>query len=99
MTNSGTFEAPGNTVSVIDTATNTVLTTITVGRAPNGVAITPNGTRVYVANQRDDNVSVIDTAINTVIDTVSVGDRPLSVAITPDGTRAYVTNAGDDTVS
>ena len=36
-----------NTVSVIDTATHTVLATIPVGAVPVGVAITPDGTRAY----------------------------------------------------
>jgi YVTN family beta-propeller protein len=39
-----------NTVSVIDTAGNTVVATIPVGDNPNGVAITPDGTRAYVTN-------------------------------------------------
>lgn len=97
--NTGTFEDRGNTVSVIDTATDTVIATITVGDAPNGVAITANGTRVYVANLGSDTVSVIDTAINTVIDTVPVGNGPISVAIIPNGTSAYITNVIDNTIS
>lgn len=40
-----------NTVSVIDTATNAVVATVTVGAGPSGVAVNPAGTRVYVANQ------------------------------------------------
>ena len=40
----------GNTVSVIDTATNTVVSTIPVGTCPQGVAVNPAGTRVYVTN-------------------------------------------------
>ncbi|WP_103108862.1 YncE family protein [Brevibacillus reuszeri] len=94
VTNSGTLEALGNTVSVINTATDTVIATVTVGNAPIGAAITPNGRRVYVPNQFDGTVSVIDTATNTSIATIPVGIRPLLVAITADGTRAYVTNAG-----
>ena len=38
-----------NTVSVIDTATNTVTATVPVGSYPIGVAVTPDGTKVYVA--------------------------------------------------
>ena len=59
-----------NTVSVIDTATNTVLVTIPVGQFPSGVAVTPDGKRAYVANQNTNNVSVIDAATNTVAATV-----------------------------
>ncbi len=40
----------GNTVSVIDTATNTAVATVTVGTAPIGVAVTPDGQHVYVVS-------------------------------------------------
>jgi YVTN family beta-propeller protein len=46
-----------NTVSVIGTASNTVVATIAVGGGPFGVAITPDGTRAYVANLFDNTVS------------------------------------------
>ncbi len=38
------------TVSVIDTAANTVAATIAVGYAPHGVAVNAGGDRIYVAN-------------------------------------------------
>ena len=84
MTNQG-----HGTVSVIDTLTNAVVDTITVGESPWGIAITPDGKRAYVANQSG-TISVIDTSTNTVIDTIIDTDGPFGVAITPDGTRAYV---------
>ncbi|MDP4510311.1 YncE family protein [Nonomuraea turcica] len=87
------------TVSVINTATNTVIDTIPVGAQPAAVAITPNGTRAYVANFNSSNVSMINTATNTVIDTIPVGALPFGVAITPNGTRAYVANFGSNNVS
>ncbi len=64
-----------NTVSVIDTATNTVTATIPVGIDPYGVAVTPDGSKVYVANVGSNTVSVIDTATNTVTATIPVGSR------------------------
>ena len=74
-----------NTVSVIDTATNTVVgLPIPVGNAPETLAVTPNGTKVYVTNVGDNTVSVIKTATNTVVATVPAGGGP--VAVTPDGT-------------
>ena len=79
-----------NTVSVIDTATNTVVATIPVGAVPVGVAITPDGTRAYVTNAGDNTVLVIDTATNTVVASIPAAN-PQEVAITPDGTRAYAT--------
>ena len=38
-------------MSVIATATNTVTATIPVGVGPAGVAVSPDGSKVYVANQ------------------------------------------------
>src|SRR6266480_3375071 len=88
-----------STVSVIDTASNTVTATVTVGGSPNGVAVTPDGAHVYVANISDGTVSVIATATNTVSATVTVGVAPISVAVTPDGAHVYVANFNDNTVS
>jgi YVTN family beta-propeller protein len=86
------------TVSVIDTASNTVTATVSVGTFPNGVAVTPDGARVYVANIFGNSVSVIDTATN-IVTTVPVGPFPFGVAVSPDGARVYVANEGDGTVS
>ncbi|MDX3853666.1 Ig-like domain repeat protein, partial [Streptomyces sp. AK02-01A] len=88
-----------NTVSVIDTVTNTVTATIPVGSAPFGVVVTPDGLFVYVTNSGDDTVSVISTATNTVTATIPVGSVPLEVTVTPNGLFAYVANSGGDTVS
>ena len=40
-----------NTVSVIDTVRNTVTATIPVGGEPEGVTVTPDGSKVYVADE------------------------------------------------
>jgi len=79
-----------NTVSVIDTATNTVSATIPIG-ASLGVAVTPDGSKVYVANVGAGAVSVIDTATNSVIATIPV--NAFGVAVSPDGSKVYVTNS------
>lgn len=94
VTNTGS-----NTVSVINTATNSVTTNVPVGDHPSDIAVTPDGTKVYVANWQGNTVSVIDTTTNTVVSTVPVGITPLGVALTPDGTKAYVTNAESDNIS
>ena len=92
-----------NTVSVVATASNTVTATITDPNfsGPIGVAVAPDGSRVYVANYgsgKGDTVSVIATASNTVTATITVGGLPVGVAVTPDGSHVYVTNE-DGTVS
>ena len=75
-------EASDN-VSVINTATNTVVATVTVGNAPFGVAITPDGAFAHVTNAGSGSVSVIKTTTKTVMATVTVGTEPVGVAITP----------------
>jgi YVTN family beta-propeller protein len=89
----------GNSVSVINTATNTVTTTIPVGINPYFAAVTPNGAYVYVTNSGGNSVSVISTATNTVTATIPVGPDPFGVAVTPNGAYVYVTNYGGYTVS
>ncbi|MGH3578354.1 MAG: YncE family protein, partial [Mycobacterium sp.] len=88
-------DTPG-TVSVIATASNTVVATVPVGNGPVGVAVTPDGKHAYVANISDGTVSVIDTATNTVLAgpgfPIPVGTGPVAIAVTPDGKHAYVVN-------
>jgi YVTN family beta-propeller protein len=85
-------------VSVINTATNSVISTIPVGSSPESVAVRPDGTQLYVTSQGG-TVSVIDTAINTATSTVYVGNDPVGVAVSSDGAYAYVTNESSSTVS
>jgi len=92
------YVVTGGGVSVIDTATNTVVgSPIPIGTETFGlfigIAITPNGRSVYVANSGSGTVSVIATASNTVVDTIPVGTSPSGIAITPDGTHAYVVDS------
>lgn len=84
-------------VSVIDTATNTVVADIGMP-TPAGVAISPDGGRAYVTSQVVlGTVTIIDTATNTVIGSpIAVGFTPGRPAITPDGTSVYVPNFSSD---
>jgi YVTN family beta-propeller protein len=58
---------------------------------PVGVAVSPNGARVYVTNPESDEVSVINTATNAVT-TIAVGPEPTGVAVTPSGSYVFVSN-------
>lgn len=79
----------GSTVSVISTVTNTVIATIPTesGRA----AITPDGSRLYVASFSG-TITIIDTATNTVSRTIPTGGSLSGIAIMPDGTRALISD-------
>ncbi len=86
--------ADSDDVTVIDAATNLVVTTITVGDEPRNPAVSPDGTRVYVPNRHDDNVTVINGVTNTVITTINDADfdEPYGAAVSPNGQRVYVVN-------
>jgi YVTN family beta-propeller protein len=88
----------GNTVSVIDTATKqvTTLTVGAVGAGPMGVAVSPDGTRLWVANSLAHTVAIVDTSTNTVVKTIPLPSGAGYVAFSPDGHQAYITN-GDAT--
>lgn len=71
-------------VSVIDTASNSVTASISVGIFSYGIVITPDGTRAYFTNPSRDGVAAIDTATNTLIgDFIPVGRCPIGIAIMP----------------
>jgi len=90
----------GDTVSVIDTSTNTVTgSPITVGGYPYDVVITPDGAFAYVSNSDSATVSVIDTTQGAVVATIPVGSGPYGMAISPDGSLVYVANFNGPSVS
>jgi YVTN family beta-propeller protein len=71
-----------NSVSVLDTASNTIVKTVLVGTSPAGLAVTPDGAHVYVSNQGSNSVSVLDTASDTVVATIPV-ITPSAISIIP----------------
>jgi YVTN family beta-propeller protein len=73
----------GNTVAVIDTATDRVSATIAVGRRPWGLALSPDGATLYSANGASNDVSVIDVAARRERTRIKVGDGPWGVAVGP----------------
>jgi YVTN family beta-propeller protein len=68
-------------VSVIDTASDSVVATVAVGQRPWNMALTPDGRKLYVACGRSGSVSVIDTERNLKLTDIGVGKLPWGVAI------------------
>jgi len=81
----------GGGISVIDLATLTITRTITVGKDPRGIAITPDGRRLVAADQADADVSIVDTETGRILHRVAVGKNAEFVRIDPQGHFAYVT--------
>src|SRR5437588_10648983 len=60
--------------------------------------VSPDGTRLLVANADNGSVSVVDTAARKVLHEVSVGDKPEGVTWIGPGPLAAVTVYNDDRV-
>jgi DNA-binding beta-propeller fold protein YncE len=94
---------PSDKLHVIDLEANPprVIDTLTVGRQPSGMAISPDGRLAIVANRAETSVSVLSIAGKQVRfeGTVETGDQVTHVAFTPDGKRAMINKASTDQVS
>jgi YVTN family beta-propeller protein len=80
-------------VAVLDTLTNEVVKTIGV-TAPDGLVLTPDGKKVYVASGDTGSVKVIATDTDSIVTSIDVGAKPAGLAITPDGRRLVVSVGG-----
>jgi YVTN family beta-propeller protein len=66
-------------------------------KTPLNLALSPDGTELYVACEASNTVIVVDVASHTVAAEIETGGQPTDVAFSPDGSFAYVTNRLDDT--
>ncbi|MDL5158960.1 Ig-like domain-containing protein [Actinomycetospora termitidis] len=84
----------GNTLTVIDTTTGTVIATPPVGQVVTGMLTSPDGRRLYVTTITNGyNVLVFDTSTNSLLQTIPIGGGAMrDMAISPDGTRVYIAN-------
>lgn len=81
-----------DSVAVLDIGAHTLAgLPISVGGAPVGLAIAPDGATAFVANHDDATVSVIDTRTRQQDTPIDLGGaKPTAIAMSPDGGRIYV---------
>ncbi|MFL6469887.1 MAG: beta-propeller fold lactonase family protein [Nitrososphaeraceae archaeon] len=96
--------ADADKVSIIDTSTDKVIDTVSVGKKPLAITYNPNNNHVYVANTFSDTVSVIDTLRNNnIISNIAVGHFPgnssSGIAYNSNNDNIHVANIGSDSVS
>jgi len=89
--------SPG-TVAVTSAATNTLVTTISVGDVSEydlkGLAYDSGTGEIFASNDLSSNVSVISTATDKVVDTINLPDQdPRAVAYDPGTHQIFVANA------
>src|SRR5580765_2671994 len=78
-------------IGVVDIKEGKLLTVLKSGTDPEQVAVSKDGSRVFVANEDAGQLTAIDTADGKGADTFKVGDEPEGVTVTPDGKQVYVT--------
>jgi len=80
----------GDTIDVVDSATNKVVQVIRGIELPHGVNFSPDGTRVYVSNESESVLDVVDRASGQITNKVELSARPNNITITKDGRRVFV---------
>jgi cysteine-rich repeat protein/YVTN family beta-propeller protein len=82
-------DSPARFVSVMETATFTVPTTLALSTSSaREIAVHPDGTRAYVTGSVE--LAVIHTTTDTLATEVALGGDLIGVAVHPDGDRLYV---------
>lgn len=99
--------AAEGSVMVIDPVKDRAVREIVVGRHASGLAASPDGRYICVANANEDTVSVIDSKRDAVVETISTrpaadllfGSAPNAIAFGGDGKTLYVSNGTNNAVA
>ena len=85
----------GASISVINSQTNKLETTIDVGQQPRGIGLSPDRSELYVALGKEDKIVVIDPVSLKILRDLDSGDDPEAFAIHPNG-NLYISNEEDN---
>ncbi|PYQ54914.1 MAG: hypothetical protein DMF78_04080, partial [Acidobacteria bacterium] len=85
-------------IGVVDAAALKLVRMIPVGTDPEQLALSKDGTRLFVSNEDAATASVVALPSGQVAATVKVGGEPEGVEVRPDGAVVYVTSEEDGEV-
>jgi YVTN family beta-propeller protein len=80
----------GDTVDVIDPATNKVIQVIRGIELPHGVNFSSDGKRVYISNESESVLDVVDRQSGEIVKKIPLSARPNNITVTKDGRRVLV---------
>jgi YVTN family beta-propeller protein len=84
-------------IGIIDVAMKKFLRKIPAGSDPEQFVFSPDGSRIYIANEDVSAATILDSATGKAISFVPVSREPEGVGVSPDGKLVYVSceTAGD----
>lgn len=99
-----TANIPAGTVTIVDLEGRRKLSDLAVGGRPEGIAVSPDGRTLWVADLEGARVqafstSAIETGSAKPLAAVSTGKRPIRVAFSPDGRFVVTSNFLDGTLT
>ena len=83
------------------TFTENVIDTFAVGNEPDAIVLSPDNSKLFVANYSDGTIDVVDTSNDTIVHTITLlGDsnQPFDLCINNAGTKLFVANRGNNSV-
>src|ERR1700681_173140 len=80
----------GNNIHIIDPVTNKVVGEIKDIEASHGVAVSPDGARIYVSEEDHKTLTVVDGKTLKVTKQIPLSGNPNLIDMTPDGRWIYV---------
>src|SRR5271166_2552638 len=80
----------GDSIHVIDPASNKVVQEIKGIEAAHGIAPSPDGSRIYVSNEADSTLDVFDRSSGALIKKVELSNHPNNIAVSKEGDRILV---------
>ena len=80
----------GDTVDVIDPATNKIVLQVKGIEAAHGVAFSPDGTRAYITCEADNTLWTTDTRTGKLLGKVPLSGHPNNIAVSNDGARVFI---------
>ena len=81
--------AAGDSVMLIDPATNKVVGEIKGIEVNHGVTVSPDGSKFFITNEAESTVDVADAKTLTVTKHIPLTNHPNNIAISKDGKRVY----------
>src|SRR5260370_14496578 len=80
----------GDSVDIIDPATNKIVGVIEGIEVSHGAAVAPDGKRIYVSDEAESTLDIVDAKTLKVTKKIGLSGHPNNIAISHDGRRVYV---------